>query len=278
MDGQVIHAMSDVDGERLGDVLVRYGKLTQEVLDRAKPIVLGKRGASGPSSWRTRSSTGRPSTRASGSTRGRSCSSPPREAAAGVLRGVASGRALTEDAASNLSTVELILEAARRVADPAVVRNMLGDLDRVLRKDEAAFRGLTNIDFTPADGFLASQIDGTTSARDLFKLIPLPAESVERSLFSLLCTGVVEYRAPVARATQTTRMPVGPPPRPRGTVRMPPPPAPVASAAPVADRRRRRPGPWRPGRLTPPTAAGPAATWRRSGSGWTQVAGSRRAE
>ena len=48
VDGQVIHAMSDVDGERLGDVLVRYGKLTQEVLDRAKPIVLNKRRRLGP--------------------------------------------------------------------------------------------------------------------------------------------------------------------------------------------------------------------------------------
>ena len=158
------------------------------------------------------------------------------------------GEPTNEDAASNLSTVELILEAARRVADPAVVRNTLGDLDRILRKDETAFRGLTNIDFTPADGFLAAQIDGRTSARDVFKLIPLPAESVERSLFSLLCTGVVDYQAPVARVSPTVRVPAAS----RGPGRDA-----AATAAPA-----RRP----PSLRTPPTAAEPAATWRGSGS------------
>jgi serine/threonine-protein kinase len=222
VDGQVLHAMSDVDGERLGDVLVRYGKLTQEILDRAKPIVLGKRRRLGPvlleNAFLDRATldegVGLHAREILFECAGRGGGSaffdesPP-------------GELLTDDAASNLSTVELVLEAARRVADPAVVRGVLGDLDRVLLKDEAAFRRLTNIAFTPADGFLASQIDGTTSARDLFKLIPLPSENVERSLFSLLCTGVLEYRAPVARTSQTIRMPP-----PEATVRMPAPSAP----------------------------------------------------
>jgi serine/threonine protein kinase len=242
VDGQVRHAMSDVDGERLGDVLVRYGKLTQEILDRAKPIVLGKKRRLGPvlleNAFLDRATldegVGLHAREILFECAGRGGGtvffeeSPP-------------GEPVKEDAASNLSTVELVLEAARRVADPAVVRNVLGDLDRVLLKDEAAFRGLTNIAFTPADGFLASQIDGSTSARDVFKLIPLPAENVERSLFSLLCTGVVEYRAPVARTSQTIRMPS---PVAESTMRIPAPPAPPASdpvvfppaARPVAAR------------------------------------------
>ncbi len=230
VDGQVLHGMSDVDGERLGDVLVRYGKLTQDVLERAKPIVLNKRRRLGPVllenafldretldegvGLHAREILFESAARGGGSVFFEE--SPP-------------GEPTAEDAASNLSTVELILEAARRVADPAVVRNVLGDLDRILRKDEAAFRGLTNIDFTPADGFLASQIDGRTSARDVFKLIPLPAENVERSLFSLLCTGVVDYMAPVVRTSQTVRIPAPP----AAPVEMPaPPPRPVAAKPP----------------------------------------------
>jgi serine/threonine protein kinase/tetratricopeptide (TPR) repeat protein len=260
VDGQVIHAMSDVDGERLGDVLVRYGKLTQEILDRAKPIVLGKKRRLGPVllenafvdratldegvGLHAREILFESAARGGGSTFFEE--SPP-------------GEATTEDAASNLSTVELVLEAARRVADPAVVRNVLGDLDRVLLKDEAAFRGLTNVAFTPADGFLASQIDGTTSARDLFKLIPLPAENVERSLFSLLCTGVVEYRAPVARAAPATRMPVSPPAQATVRVPTPPPPwAPVASTPPPPPAAAPAPK---------PVAARPPHPTDRSGAG-----------
>jgi hypothetical protein len=127
------------------------------------------------------------------------------------------------------------------------VRNTLGDLDRILRKDETAFRGLTNIDFTPADGFLAAQIDGRTSARDVFKLIPLPAESVERSLFSLLCTGVVDYQAPVARVSPPVRTPPPPaapvetlPPPPRPVVAKPPHPTAGSGAGRDLERERQR--------------------------------------
>jgi serine/threonine protein kinase len=228
VDGQVLHAMSDVDGERLGDVLVRYGKLTQDILDRAKPIVLGKKRRLGPVLLEN-AFVDRATLDEGVGLHAREIlfESAERGGGSAFFEESPPGEPVKEVAASNLSTVELVLEAARRVADPAVVRNVLGDLDRVLLKDEAAFRGLTNIAFTPADGFLASQIDGTTSARDLFKLIPLPAENVERSLFSLLCTGVVEYRAPVARASQTVRLPVPPP---EATVRVPAPSAPAFSA------------------------------------------------
>jgi curved DNA-binding protein CbpA len=234
VDGQVLHGMSDVDGERLGDVLVRYGKLSQDILDRAKPIVLNRRRRLGAVllenalidkatldegvGLHAREILFESAARGGGSVFFEE--SPPGEEAA-------------EDAASNLSTIELVLEAARRVADPAVVRNVLGDLDRTLVKDQAAFLRLTNIAFTPADGFLAAQIDGRTSARDLFKLSPEPTENVERSLFSLLCTGVVEYQAFVARAAQPMRMPVSPPLQ--ATVRIPPPfprGTPAASDAP----------------------------------------------
>jgi curved DNA-binding protein CbpA len=227
VDGQVLHGMSDVDGERLGDVLVRYGKLTQDVLERAKPIVLNRKRRLGAVllenalldkatldegvGLHAREILFESAARSGGSVFFEE--SPPGESAA-------------EDAASNLSTIELVLEAARRVADPGIVRNVLGDLDRTLVKDEVALLRLNNIAFTPADGFLAAQIDGRTSARDLFKLSPEPADSVERSLFSLLCTGVVDYQAPVARTSQPVRMPVSPPIKDsplKDTVRIPPP-------------------------------------------------------
>ncbi|HKC12920.1 MAG TPA: protein kinase, partial [Vicinamibacteria bacterium] len=41
--GQIVHGTSDVEGEHLGDVLVRYGLLSQADLDRAIAIVLRER-------------------------------------------------------------------------------------------------------------------------------------------------------------------------------------------------------------------------------------------
>jgi serine/threonine protein kinase len=248
-EGQVLHAMSDVSGERLGDVLVRYGKLTQEILDRAIPIVLNKKRRLGPvlleNAFLDRATLDEGvglhareilfESAARGGGRVSFDEAPP-------------GDTPSDDAASNLSTVELILEAARRVADPTVVRNVLGDLDRTLVADQEAFRRLTNIAFTPADGFLLSQIDGRTSARDVFKLIPAPTENVERSLFSLLCTGVVEYAAPAARVSSTIRMPAParpttvarPVPAPPRTVMVTKPPHPTATSEAGEDLKRER--------------------------------------
>jgi hypothetical protein len=43
LKGQILHATSDVEGEHLGDVLVRYGLLTQDNLERARTVVLAER-------------------------------------------------------------------------------------------------------------------------------------------------------------------------------------------------------------------------------------------
>jgi hypothetical protein len=60
---------------------------------------------------------------------------------------------------------------------------------------------------SPTDGFLLSRIDGMLSAKEIFKIIPLPQEDIERSLFALLCTGMVEYvprTASRVRPTETS--------------------------------------------------------------------------
>ncbi|HET8646536.1 MAG TPA: J domain-containing protein, partial [Vicinamibacteria bacterium] len=84
---------------------------------------------------------------------------------------------------------------------------------------------------TPVDGYVLSRVEGSLSAREVMQLIPLPAEEVQRSLFGLLSTGVVEYvpglapkpaPPPVAapravrrpRAAPAAASPVAPPPEP----------------------------------------------------------------
>jgi hypothetical protein len=94
---------------------------------------------------------------------------------------------------------EMILETARRIQSPEVVHTVLGNRDRVLSLSTHPLLRTQKLTLTPTDGFLRSRIDGTTTANEVFGLIPLPLEDVERSLFTLLCTGTVEYVAAPAQ-------------------------------------------------------------------------------
>ncbi len=216
LEGQVLHGTSDTRGEHLGDVLVRYGRLRQADLDQAVAIVLRDRRRLGgvllAMGLLDRSgldeAVGLHAREILFDAMGRTDGSFTFEESGPDPLG-------PDDAASNLSTVELILEAARRVQDPAVVRRVIRNLDLVPVVARDAFNRFRNIALTPADGFLLSRIDGKAMARDLFKLIPLPAEDVERSLFGLLSTGVVEYRsaaAPVKAAPRPSPRAVPAPP------------------------------------------------------------------
>jgi tetratricopeptide (TPR) repeat protein len=139
-----------------------------------------------------------------------------------------------------LSTGEMILEAVRSVDDPDVIRFALGNLDRILGLSSDPLLRVQKIALTPADGYVLSRIDGTTSARELISVIPMVPDDTLRSLFGLVSTGVVEFLAlpPKAQPKPDAR-PVGQPapPRPRTPAPPPPPaePAPAAPAPPAAD-------------------------------------------
>ncbi|HET8645767.1 MAG TPA: DUF4388 domain-containing protein, partial [Vicinamibacteria bacterium] len=150
------------------------------------------------------------------------------------------------EVALHTSTGDLILEATRSVQDPDVVRYNLGDIDRVLGPSGDPLLRFQTIALTPTDGFLLSRVDGTLSAREVMQLLPLPPEEVQRSLYGLLSTGLVEYldgvpprtappapaRRPVAReGTPAAAAPAAPGPEPP-----PPPPAP---APPTVQELRR---------------------------------------
>ncbi|HKZ31287.1 MAG TPA: DUF4388 domain-containing protein [Vicinamibacteria bacterium] len=153
-----------------------------------------------------------------------------------------------------LSTGELILEAVRAVRDPDVVRYALGDLDRVLALSSDPLLRFQKLTLSPTDGFVLSRIDGVASAREILQVIPLPVEETQKSLFGLLSTGVIEYApgqrrkrdsaapAPPAREAQAAaaeavaappaEAPHAPPPSPQPSPAPPAREAPVRAAAP----------------------------------------------
>jgi tetratricopeptide (TPR) repeat protein len=159
-----------------------------------------------------------------------------------------------------LSTGELILESVQAVRDPDVVRYALGDMDRVLVLSTDPLLRFQSLTLSPADGFVLSRVDGVTSAREIVQMIPLAPEQTQKSLLGLISTGVVEYAAarrprdagtppgaeagspPAARATPSTTTPTPPAaepkavPEPKQAPLAPPPAAPTDDAA--AERRR----------------------------------------
>jgi curved DNA-binding protein CbpA len=88
---------------------------------------------------------------------------------------------------------ELFLEAVRRIADRAVIQFGIGDVDRVLLPSTDPLVRFQRVPLNPTDAFVLSRVDGILTAREIVAITPLAAEAVERSLLSLLCTGIVEF-------------------------------------------------------------------------------------
>src|SRR5258706_7952695 len=104
-----------------------------------------------------------------------------------------------------LSTGDVILEAVHGIQDPDVIRYALGNVDRVLTVSSDPLLRFQNLTLTPADGFLLSRVDGTLSAREIIQLVDHQRpEETQKSLFGLLCTGIVEFAAVVKKAKGTT--------------------------------------------------------------------------
>ena len=263
-EGQIVHGRSDRPGEHLSDVLVRHAFLSQADVDRAVEAALAERRPLGAvladlgliDRARLEEAVG--------------CH--VREILFGALDepgGSSSFEELeslpedTGDPASHLSTGQVLLEAARRLHDPAIVHEALGDQERKLVPATDPRLRAHPVALTPTDGFVLSRVDGTLSARELIGLIPLPAEDTERSLLGLLCTGAIDFapdrppprRAPAPRAPAASPPQNLPPPSPPPPV-VPPPsaPPPKPERPPVAPASAAAPGP----ASAPPQAVAPA--------------------
>jgi tetratricopeptide (TPR) repeat protein len=95
--------------------------------------------------------------------------------------------------ALKLSTGEMILEAVRHVRDPKVVRYNLGDLDRPLVLSTDPLLRFQRVALSPIDAYLCSRVDGVLTGREVLEITPVAAEQAERSLFGLLCVGMLEW-------------------------------------------------------------------------------------
>jgi hypothetical protein len=200
--GGILHGTSDVEGEQLGHVLVRYGFISQATLQQLTPVVLRERRRLGSLLEEQRVLEKARVDEAVGlHVRDLLFTVLDRSDGSFAFEETAPEAMPAADQEAQVAPGQIILEAARRLQAPDVMAAVLGDLHRPLRLSAHARLGLQKLTLSPTDGFLLSRIDGILSAREIFQIIPLPEEDTERSLFALLCTGMVAYaeKAPPAR-------------------------------------------------------------------------------
>src|SRR5688500_12970961 len=100
----------------------------------------------------------------------------------------------------------------RLLHNAEVVRAALGSTDRVLALSTDPLLRFQKVTLSPTDGYVLSRVDGVMTAREIIEMIPLPQEEVGKSLYGLLCTGIIELAPLVTKAApQPQRPPAGPP-------------------------------------------------------------------
>ena len=234
--GHIVNAHTNVLEERLGEMLVRRGLLSEADLARATEIVVrdGRRLGEVLAELALIDANGIED----------AVALHVHEMLAKVFLWHGGSFAFEEEPEAEadqeltlkLSTGELILEAVQAVRDPDVVRYALGDMGRVLVLSNDPLLRFQKLTLSPEDGFVLSRVDGVTSAHEIVQMIPLPPERTQRSLLGLLSTGVVEFEsvrpsrktAPAAGGERPHEAKAPPHPAPE-----PPPAAPAAPPPPA---------------------------------------------
>lgn len=194
VQGNIVYGESNVKECHLGETLVRHGLLTEWDLERAREMmkVTGRRLGQVLVDLGVLDANGREEALAI----------HVRE----VLLTIFSWREGTyrfdeHDASSfrgydgplPLSMGEVILDAVWSITEPDVIRFGLGNLDRVLVPASDPILRFQRITLNETDGFLLSRIDGGSTAAQILRMAPVSAEEARRSLFGLVCTGMVEW-------------------------------------------------------------------------------------
>ncbi len=249
--GNIVHADTNVKDERLGEMLVRQDLLSSADLKRATGFVLRDKKRLGVVLQELGILTKDQLEDA--------LALHVREILLKVFSWAEGGYTFEEadadapveqDTTLKVSTGEMILEAVRRVEDPDVVRFALGSIDRILGLSSDPLLRFQKVTLSPADGYVLSRVDGSSSAREIIQLNPAPSEETMKSLFGLLCTGILEY------------LPLPPKTPPKPEPRRATAPAPRAAEAPSAPPAAPSVGTSLPGPSVVAQAAEPAPVGR----------------
>jgi tetratricopeptide (TPR) repeat protein len=198
-EGRIVYASTNVAQDHLGETLVRHGWLRAEDLAAASAVM----GRDGRRLGAVLVAMGF----LDGARLGEALMLHARAVVGGLFTWNAGGYEFETDRTTppahgtegDSHTVELIADAARRLADEAAIRTALGDLDRTLRVGDVAPRRRP-LTLGETEAFVLRQADGSRTAREIAGLRPEATREVLGSMLTLLCIGLLEWSSPPGRA------------------------------------------------------------------------------
>ena len=186
--GRIVSAKSDSNDDRLGEIMVRQGRITQEHLKDASVFVRhGKRLGEALADLGVIQPDEIPELvrlQVQELARG-VLVKPPQRVSFKNLQNVP---AVTE---TPITVAEVIMEAARLICDiERHVDEMLADNRRCVLNTQASTE-LGDFKLSSEEAFILSRVDGQDPIRSVFNLSPLAEEVTARALLGFLMSGIV---------------------------------------------------------------------------------------
>lgn len=213
--GNIIFAATSVETERLGERLVRAGKVKRSILELALRVMERSHERLGTTmvEWGWVSPA---EMRRAVATQIKDIIYSVFTWSAGEYRfePEPEEQPVPPDLVLELHTAELIYEGAHRIGDMRAIHAGVGSPSAIL-----AVAGGTRLEIpvTQQDGYILARVDGRTSILDIVSRLPLSEEESLRRIYALLLAGVLERK----QAAATTG------------------PAPEATAGPISEEEKR---------------------------------------
>jgi tetratricopeptide (TPR) repeat protein len=190
--GDIIFAATNVETERLGERLVRDGKVKRATLELAFRVMerSHKRLGTTMVEWGWVSPV---EMRRAVATQIKDIIYSVFTWSSGEYRFEPEPEAepVPEDLVLELRTAELIYEGARRQSDLLAIRAGVGSPSATLVLSDGTRLG---IPVTQEDGYILARVDGRTSILDIVSVSPLGEEETLRRIYALLLAGVLERK------------------------------------------------------------------------------------
>jgi hypothetical protein len=186
--GRIVSARSDCNDDRLGEVMVRQGRITEEHLKDASIFVRhGKRLGEALAELGVIKHEEIPEVvrLQVQELAGAVLVKPPQRVSFKNLQDV---QVVTD---TPITVAEVIMAAARLTPDiERHVEEMLADDRRCVLNTEASSK-LGDFKLSSEEAFILSRVDGQDPIRSVFTLSPLPEETTARALLGFLVSGIV---------------------------------------------------------------------------------------
>jgi Flp pilus assembly protein TadD len=189
-NGDIVFAATNVETERLGERLIRLGKIKRSVLELAFQVMERSHERLGTTmvEWGWVSPV---EMRRAVAAQIKDIIYSVFTWNAGDYRFEPAEEPVARDLALELKTAEVVYEGARRMSDLRAIRAGIGPPTGVLI---AADERHLPIPVTKEDGYILARLDGRASVLDVVATSPLGEEETMRRMYALLLAGVLEKK------------------------------------------------------------------------------------